>query len=105
MTQLHPMRVSPGIFAGTIGKRYTLPLLVGPLVWSSLPPKVGEGWRVELGTNTKASRRGKWRGQIPDNISEHLGSALPGPPPEYFHFVSQNVPWFPSAYLSFFHLQ
>lgn len=40
-------------------ERYTLPLLVGPLVWSSLPPKVGEGWRVELGNNTKASRRGK----------------------------------------------
>ena len=39
------------------------------------------------------------------STSEHLDSALPGPPPEYFHFVSQNVPWFPSAYLSFFHLQ
>ena len=86
-------------------KRNKPPLLVGQLVCTSLPPMVGEGWGVENGTNTKTSRRGKWGGQISGNISEHLDSALPGPTPEYFHFVSQHVPWFLLAYLSFFHLQ
>ena len=45
MTQLHPMSESWDICCNYC-KRYTPPLLVGPLVCCSLPPKVGEGWGV-----------------------------------------------------------
>ena len=57
-------------------------------------PTPPEGGGVH-GTNAQGSKTGKWGGQIPGTISEHLGSAMPGPPLGYFNFVSQNVPPFP----------
>lgn len=98
------MRVRPGIFAATVGKQaldcWKLSL---PQQKAELCPQVGGGPRgegAENRANTERSRTGSWRKLIPGVMSEHLGSAMLGPPPVYFNFVIRTVPMFPKSYLS-----
>lgn len=68
------MRTSLGIFAAT------------PRTESAAPggqPPSEVGGAVD-GAYTEGSRTGRWGGQVSGDISEHLDSVTPGPPPDIF---------------------
>lgn len=87
------MRVSPGMFAA-ITERYHPPpcWTVSLHLCTSLPPRwVRAGGGEWYQHKDKQERKGEDRFLA---TLEHLICAPAWTTPEYFHFVSQHVPWF-----------